>query len=210
MTPAVRYSEAELPTAHGRFQITVYRFGDEEAVALSCGSVAEKDDVLCRVHSECLTGEVFGSLRCDCKGQLELALGRIAEAGAGVVVYLRQEGRGIGLGNKIKAYALQDAGLDTVDANLELGFAADPRSYEMAAAILRDLAVRSVRLMTNNPAKVDGLARAGLRVASHEAHWAEAHETSQSYLETKKAKMGHMGDERPDPSAAQASGKANR
>jgi 3,4-dihydroxy 2-butanone 4-phosphate synthase / GTP cyclohydrolase II len=191
MTPAVRYSEAILPTVHGEFRIAVYQFGDEEAVALWRGEVAGQADVLARVHSECLTGEVFGSLRCDCRSQLELALGRIAEHGAGVLVYLRQEGRGIGLGNKVKAYALQDAGRDTVDANLELGFAADLRSYEMAASILGDLGVQSVRLMTNNPAKVEGLAGAGVPVSSTEAHWAEAHEASQPYLETKRSRMGH-------------------
>jgi GTP cyclohydrolase II len=197
MTPAIRFSEADLPTAHGMFRIAVYRFGDEEGVALWCGEVAGKTDVLARVHSECLTGEVFGSLRCDCRSQLELALGRIGEQGAGVLVYLRQEGRGIGLANKVKAYALQDAGRDTVDANIELGFAPDLRSYEMAAAILRDLGVQSVRLMTNNPAKVDGLDQAGLVVASHESHWAEDNEASRSYRETKMSKMGHMGASRP-------------
>lgn len=192
MTPAIRYSEASLPTAHGAFRIAVYKFGDEEAVALWTGELAGKAGVLARVHSECLTGEVFGSLRCDCKSQLELALGRIAQEGAGILVYLRQEGRGIGLGNKVKAYALQDEGRDTVEANLELGFDADLRSYEMAAAILRDHGVASVRLMTNNPAKVEGLARAGMPVVSHEPHWAEASDVSAPYLETKKTKMGHM------------------
>jgi GTP cyclohydrolase II len=200
MPPVVRYSEASLPTAHGDFRIAVYEIGEEEAVALWRGELAGKSAVLARVHSECLTGEVFDSLRCDCRGQLELALARIA-ADEGVVVYLRQEGRGIGLGNKVKAYALQDAGRDTVDANLELGFAADERSYEIAAAILRDLGVVSVRLMTNNPAKVEGLVRAGVPVAAQESHWADAHEVSRSYLETKRSKMGHMAA-RPEPGKA--------
>jgi 3,4-dihydroxy 2-butanone 4-phosphate synthase/GTP cyclohydrolase II len=190
MPPVVRYSEAALPTEHGEFRIAVYEIGDEEAVALWRGELAGKSGVLARVHSECLTGEVFGSRRCDCRSQLELAMERVAEA-EGVVVYLRQEGRGIGLGNKVKAYALQDAGRDTVDANLELGFAADERSYEMAAAILRDLGVVSVRLMTNNPAKVEGLVRAGVPVVAQESHWADAHEASHPYLETKRRKMGH-------------------
>jgi 3,4-dihydroxy 2-butanone 4-phosphate synthase/GTP cyclohydrolase II len=197
MPSVTRYSEASLPTEHGEFRIAVYRIGDEEAVALWRGEVAGKSGVLARVHSECFTGEVLGSLRCDCRGQLELALARIASQGEGVVVYLRQEGRGIGLGNKVKAYALQDAGRDTVDANLELGFAADERSYEIAAAILRDLGVTSVRLMTNNPAKVEGLSRAGLTVDSHVSHWADSSEASLPYLETKRSKMGHMAASRP-------------
>jgi 3,4-dihydroxy 2-butanone 4-phosphate synthase/GTP cyclohydrolase II len=191
MTPVVRYAEADLPTAHGPFRIAVYQIDGEEAVALWRGEIAGAAGVLVRVHSECLTGEVFGSLRCDCRGQLELALARIAAAGRGTVVYLRQEGRGIGLGNKVRAYALQDEGRDTVDANLELGFAADLRSYEIAAAILADLGVASIRLMTNNPAKVDGLVAAGVAVEAQEAHWAEASELSRAYLETKMTKMGH-------------------
>jgi 3,4-dihydroxy 2-butanone 4-phosphate synthase/GTP cyclohydrolase II len=196
MPAVVRYSEADLPTTHGAFRIAVYRIdgGSEEAVALWRGDVAGGERVLCRVHSECLTGEVFASLRCDCRDQLELALGRIADEGRGVLVYLRQEGRGIGLGNKVAAYALQDAGRDTVDANLELGFGADLRSYELAAAILRDLAVRSVRLMTNNPAKVEGLGKAGIPVVEHEPHWVEPHDESRAYLETKLQKMGHLAE----------------
>jgi GTP cyclohydrolase II len=205
MTSVVRYSEAELPTAHGPFRIAVYRVVGapspgsiaeaspvDEAVALWRGEVRGQEGVLTRVHSECLTGEVFGSLRCDCKSQLELALGRIAEQGQGVLVYLRQEGRGIGLGNKVRAYALQDAGRDTVDANLDLGFAADLRSYELAAGMLADLGVASIRLMTNNPAKVEGLAEAGVRVLAQESHWADAPEQSRAYRETKMTRMGHL------------------
>jgi 3,4-dihydroxy 2-butanone 4-phosphate synthase / GTP cyclohydrolase II len=187
-----RYSEADLPTPWGPFRIVVYHFGDDEALALVRGSVAEHESVLTRVHSECLTGEVFGSLRCDCRQQLEHALERIADAELGVLVYLRQEGRGIGLGNKVRAYALQDQGHDTVDANLALGFAADLRSYDMAAHILRDLAVASVRLMTNNPAKLDGLRQAGVVVAEHEPHWVASSDLSHGYLEAKRSKLGHL------------------
>jgi GTP cyclohydrolase II len=190
-----RYSEATLPTPHGEFRLVVYRIADDpkdEHVAMVRGDVSGADAVLARVHSECFTGEVLGSLRCDCRDQLDRALQRIAEAGRGVVVYLRQEGRGIGLGNKVRAYALQDQGIDTVDANLALGFDADLRSYELAAEILRDLGVASVRLMTNNPAKLAGLREAGIDVAGHEAHWVESSEHSAGYLQVKKARMGHI------------------
>ena len=187
-----RYSEADLPTPWGPFRIVVYHFGEDEALALVRGAVAGHESVLTRVHSECLTGEVFGSLRCDCRQQLEHALERIAAAELGVLVYLRQEGRGIGLGNKVRAYALQDQGHDTVDANLALGFAADLRSYDMAAHILRDLGVASVRLMTNNPAKLDGLRQAGVPVAEHEPHWVASSDLSHGYLEAKRSKLGHL------------------
>lgn len=148
--------------------------------------------VLARVHSSCFTGEVLGSLRCDCRAQLDQALERIAKAGRGVLVYLVQEGRGIGLGNKIRAYQLQDQGHDTVDANLALGFDADGRSYDLAAGILRDLGVTSIRLMTNNPAKLSGLAAAGVIVDAQESHWVDASEHSAAYLAVKKAKLGHL------------------
>lgn len=190
-----RYSEATLPTPHGEFRLVVYRVGDDpkdEHVAMVRGQVGSAAAVLARVHSECFTGEVLHSLRCDCREQLDRALQRIAEVGRGVVVYLRQEGRGIGLGNKVRAYALQDQGIDTVDANLALGFDADLRSYELAAEILRDLGVASVRLMTNNPAKLAGLREAGIDVAGHEAHWVEPSEHSAAYLQVKKARMGHI------------------
>jgi GTP cyclohydrolase II len=205
--PLHRYSDARLPTPHGEFRIVVYRTGepaaigstlagaDEEHVAMVYGDVTagDGDAVLARVHSSCFTGEVLGSLRCDCRAQLDAALGRIAREGRGVLVYLVQEGRGIGLGNKVKAYALQDAGADTVDANLQLGFDADHRSYDLAAGILRDLGVRSVRLMTNNPAKMAGLEAAGIPVAAHEPHWVDAGTHAADYLEAKKARMGHIG-----------------
>ena len=200
----VCYARSRLPTAHGEFTLAVYRTGersgpggstlggaDEEHVAMIMGDV-RGDDVLVRVHSSCFTGEVLGSQRCDCRAQLDAALARIAALGRGVVVYLVQEGRGIGLGNKVRAYALQDDGADTVDANLQLGFDADARSYELAAGILADLGVGSVRLMTNNPAKLAGLAEAGVRVAAHEPHWVGASEHAADYLEVKKDRMGHL------------------
>jgi GTP cyclohydrolase II len=148
--------------------------------------------VLARVHSSCFTGEVLGSLRCDCRAQLDAALARIGAEGRGVLVYLVQEGRGIGLGNKVRAYQLQDEGHDTVDANLALGFDADHRSYDLAAGILRDLGVTSVRLMTNNPQKLAGLASAGVVVGAHEPHWVGGTAHSEDYLATKKTKLGHL------------------
>jgi len=199
-----RYSESRLPTPNGEFRVVVYRTGDpagtggtalgagpEEHVAMVLGDVTG-GDVLTRVHSSCFTGEVMGSLRCDCRAQLDGALEKIGEAGRGVLVYLVQEGRGIGLGNKVKAYALQDAGADTVDANLALGFDADLRSYEIAAGILGDLGVSSVRLMTNNPHKIAGLESAGVVVGTHESHWVGSTTHSEGYLATKKSKLGHL------------------
>jgi GTP cyclohydrolase II len=199
-----RYSDARLPTPHGEFRVVVYRTGEpagmgasavgtgaEEHVALVMGDVSG-DSVLTRVHSSCFTGEVLGSLRCDCRAQLDAALARIAREGRGVLVYLVQEGRGIGLGNKVRAYQLQDEGRDTVEANLDLGFEADLRSYEIAAGILRDLGVSSVRLMTNNPAKQSGLVHAGVVVDAVEAHWVGASEHNAEYLQAKRIKLGHM------------------
>ncbi|HSD88908.1 MAG TPA: GTP cyclohydrolase II, partial [Kofleriaceae bacterium] len=193
-----RYSDARLPTPHGEFRVVVYRtgkpaeagatavgLGHEEHVAMVMGDV-RGPGVLCRVHSSCFTGEVMGSLRCDCRAQLDAALARIAREGRGVLVYLVQEGRGIGLGNKVRAYQLQDDGKDTVEANLALGFEADLRSYEIAVGILRDLGVTSVRLMTNNPAKQAGLEKAGVVVDALEAHWVGASEHNADYLEAKR------------------------
>ena len=204
-TRLVRFAEAKLPTPHGAFQLIVYRAADapantpadrhEEHVAMVRGELRGAEAVLARVHSSCFTGEVLGSLRCDCREQLDRALERIASDGRGVVVYLVQEGRGIGLGNKVRAYALQDEGVDTVDANLALGFAADPRSYDLAAQILADLGVASVRLMTNNPDKILGLEQAGVAVASHEPHWVTANAHSAAYLQVKQSRMGHLADE---------------
>jgi GTP cyclohydrolase II len=199
-----RYSEAKLPTPNGEFRVVVYRTGNpagagasavglgpEEHVAMVMGDVTG-EAVLARVHSSCFTGEVLGSQRCDCRAQLDAALERIAQEGRGVLVYLVQEGRGIGLGNKVAAYQLQDHGADTVDANLALGFEADLRSYDLAAGILRDLGVTSVRLMTNNPQKIAGLEAAGMTVAAKESHWVGESEHSADYLNVKKTKLGHL------------------
>jgi len=200
----VRYSEARLPVAVGEFRVVVYRTNgaagagqtavgaaEEEHVAMVMGDVTG-DSVLCRVHSSCFTGEVLGSKRCDCRAQLDAALARIAQEGRGVLVYLVQEGRGIGLGNKVRAYALQDQGSDTVDANLALGFDPDHRSYDLAAGILRDLGVSSVRLMTNNPGKLAGLSAAGIP-ATHEPHWVDGGDEAAGYLAAKKTRLGHIG-----------------
>jgi len=199
-----RYSEARLPTSHGEFRVVVYRTGrpggadatalgldHEEHVAMVMGDV-RGEGVLTRVHSSCFTGEVLGSLRCDCRAQLDAALARIGAEGRGVLVYLVQEGRGIGLGNKVRAYQLQDEGHDTVDANLALGFDADHRSYDLAAGILRDQGVASVRLMTNNPQKIAGLESAGVVVGAHESHWVGSTAHSEGYLTAKKTKLGHI------------------
>ena len=191
-----RYAESKLPTRFGPFRVVVYRErgGEKEHLAVIAGEVEGASDLLVRVHSECLTGEVLHSLKCDCRDQLDLALERIQDQGRGVLLYLRQEGRGIGLGNKIRAYAKQqDEGLDTVDANLALGFEDDQRGYRMAADMLRDLGVRSVALMTNNPRKVDGLAQDGVSVTRREPHEVEAHDYNREYLKTKQARLGHLG-----------------
>ncbi len=203
-----RYAEASMPTVHGRLTTIVYREAewasraeappDKEHIALlpgapllGAGKLPVAEGVLCRVHSECWTGESVGSLRCDCRDQLDRALAAMVAAQNGVLVYLRQEGRGIGLGNKIRAYALQDQGADTVEANEQLGFGADLRSYELAAAILADLGVASVRLMTNNPDKVAGLEAAGVRVVERMPHWGSDNEFNRDYLKVKQTKLGH-------------------
>jgi GTP cyclohydrolase II len=189
----VRYSSATLPLKHGTFRVEVYRdAAGAEHLAASLGDIAGTD-VLCRVHSECFTSEVLGSLKCDCRVQLDSALERIAREGRGVLVYLRQEGRGIGLGDKLRAYALQEAGADTVDANLQLGLPVDARRYDVAAAILADLGVRSVILMTNNPDKVSGLTAAGIGVTRRVALWLPSSIHSARYLETKRTRLGHLG-----------------
>lgn len=190
----VRYAEADLPTQRGTFRTIVFRdkrTGNEH-LALVTGDVEGRESVPVRVHSECLTGEVFGSLKCDCRQQLERAMEYISQAGYGVILYLRQEGRGIGLGNKIKAYALQASGMDTYEANRKLGFPDDLRTYDVAAEILRMLGVLSVDLMTNNPLKIAGLVDEGIpvrrRIPSRTAH--NAHNAD--YLKAKRDRSGHL------------------
>ena len=188
-------SEASLPTDYGTFNARVYEgvLDGEEHLALVYGDISAQDSVLVRVHSECLTGDVFGSLRCDCGPQLHAALQTIANEGAGVVVYLRgQEGRGIGLGHKIRAYALQEEGLDTVDANVELGLPVDSREYGIGAQILVDLGITRMRLMTNNPAKYGGLEGFGLDITERVALESVPTEHNLKYLRTKREKMGHL------------------
>lgn len=187
---------AELPTRFGRFRVVAFynnRDGKEH-VALVHGDVLGRADVITRLHSECLTGDALGSLRCDCRDQLAVALSRIAQEPCGVLLYLRQEGRGIGLLNKIKAYSLQDGGLDTVDANLALGFRDDERDYAVAAHMLASLTVRSVRLLTNNPRKVEELVRYGIPVSHRIPHVIPANEYNRFYLETKAHRSGHLID----------------
>jgi GTP cyclohydrolase II len=186
-----------LPTKHGEFRIHVYQPVGEavEHVAIVKGDLKDQERVLVRVHSECLTGDVLGSMRCDCGEQLDAALKRIAEAGQGVVVYLRgHEGRGIGLANKIKAYQLQDQGRDTVEANLDLGLPVDIRDYEVAAHILRHLGVKSIRLMTNNPRKMKKLADYGVLIAERVPMLTAHTPHNIAYLRTKQEKLGHMLD----------------
>ncbi|MEO6247890.1 MAG: GTP cyclohydrolase II [Sphingomicrobium sp.] len=188
-------ARAKLPVAGiGDSQMVAFRDGatGEEHVALVIGAFGGKPPLV-RLHSECLTGDVFGSLKCDCGPQLHEALRLLGEAGGGVLLYLRQEGRGIGLANKMRAYQLQDRGLDTVDANRRLGFADDSRDYGLAAAMLRALGVYSVRLLTNNPAKIDGLAAAGIAVVERVAHHMPVNPHNADYLATKQARSGHLG-----------------
>jgi 3,4-dihydroxy 2-butanone 4-phosphate synthase / GTP cyclohydrolase II len=190
-----RVVETSMPTEHGVFTAVGYRTSADngEHVALVYGDLADGEDVLVRVHSECLTGDVFGSRRCDCGPQLDAALERVAAAGRGVVLYMRgHEGRGIGLLHKLQAYQLQDRGFDTVDANLELGLPADARDYGTGAQILYDLGVRSMRLLTNNPAKRAGLEGYGLRVTGREALPVRLHPENVRYLRTKRDRMGHL------------------
>jgi GTP cyclohydrolase II len=187
-------SVASLPTQFGDFRIHVFTNDQDgkEHVVLVHGDVFGEEAVATRIHSECLTGDVLASLRCDCRQQLERGLSELASLPRGVLVYLRQEGRGIGLLNKIRAYKLQEEGLDTVDANLALGFRDDERSYEVAAAMLRTLGVRSVRLLTNNPDKVAQLNRAGLRVVERVPHVISPGRHNHAYLETKVRRSGHL------------------
>ena len=201
-----KVAEADFPTRWGAFRILGFQGTTiaavaqtdgcakeevEDLVALVMGDIHSKPPLV-RIHSQCLTGDVFGSLRCDCRLQLEMALGKIAKAGAGILLYEQQEGRGIGLMAKLKAYQLQDQGMDTVEANVELGFAADCRAYELPAEVLKLLGVKSVRLMTNNPEKVAALESAGIVVAERVSAEVEPQESFAGYLKTKHEKMGHI------------------
>src|SRR5580692_2950475 len=185
---------AALPTRYGRF--TIYGFKgqgpQDEAIALVRGKVGAKAAPLVRVHSQCLTGDVLGSLRCDCRAQLELSLKKIGKAGSGILLYLPQEGRGIGLMNKLRAYQLQDGGMDTVEANQTLGFAADARDYDFSAQILKQLGATKIRLLSNNPEKVRQLESSGIRVVQRIPCQPRISKISRAYLQTKKSKMGHI------------------
>lgn len=189
-----RVADVELPTPWGEFRIVGYRndVDEREHVALVKGDVSGKDDVLVRVHSKCLTGDVFHSKRCDCGAQLDAAMRKVVEAGDGVVVYLDQEGRGIGLLNKLRAYELQDRGHDTVEANEILGFPPDLRNYGIGAQILVDLGLRTIRILTNNPKKLAGLEGFGLKITGRVPLEVEANPRARSYLETKREKLGHL------------------
>ncbi len=201
-----KIAEADFPTRWGSFRILGFegvrtagqpgceaRPATEELVALVMGDIHSKPPLV-RIHSQCLTGDVFHSLRCDCRSQLELALNLIAEEGRGLLIYEHQEGRGIGLLNKLRAYELQDDGADTVEANERLGFEADLRDYRMPAEILRYFKIKSVRLLSNNPDKIAALERAGIRVAERIPCIVAPHESTEGYLRTKKQKMGHLLD----------------
>ncbi len=194
------FAEAKLPTQYGEFHVYVFRNDrdDKEHLALTVGEVRNERGLLVRVHSECLTGETLGSLRCDCREQLDSSLKMISLAGRGILVYLRQEGRGIGLGNKIKAYALQDQGLDTIEANHQLGFAADERDYSLAVSILKYFDVKSLLLLTNNPEKIRDLSEHGIEVIQRVPIEIEPTEFSREYLRTKRDKSGHLLDHLDD------------
>ena len=186
--------QTRIPTKHGEFILHYYTnsIDDKEHIAFVKGEVAEKTDVPVRIHSECFTGDVLGSRRCDCGEQLDMALDIINHAGFGVLIYLRQEGRGIGLLKKLQAYNLQDQGLDTVDANIHLGHLADERQYDIAALILKDLRVRSIALITNNPKKIDEMTKLGTQVNKRIAIETHVHLDNLDYLKTKAERMQHL------------------
>lgn len=187
------YAETLLPTSHGEFRCIIFRDPEGlEHIAMIAGDISEHEDVLCRVHSQCLTGEVFGSEKCDCKAQLDAALDQIQTQKRGVLLYLRQEGRGIGLGNKIKAYALQETGLDTVEANQALGLPVDSRDYGLAAEMLKMLRVKSVQLFTNNPLKIEALQQAGLKVSRKKLDMPAISDQAAHYVLVKQKRLGHL------------------
>jgi 3,4-dihydroxy 2-butanone 4-phosphate synthase/GTP cyclohydrolase II len=188
-----RIAQTRLPTAFGIFKLVLYESATDKKnhVALLYGDIKKNDEILVRVHSECLTGDVFSSVRCDCGNQLKQAMKNIAKEGKGVILYMRQEGRGIGLANKMRAYELQDQGLDTVEANVSLGFMPDQREYGIGAQILADLGIRKIRIMTNNPRKLVGLEGFGLKIVARVPLKVKISEHSKKYMATKKAKLGH-------------------
>jgi len=194
MTAVTRMTQTRIPTKHGDFQLCYYRntLDEKEHLAFCMGDVIAAESVLVRVHSECFTGDVMGSRRCDCGEQLDQSMAKVAQAGVGIILYMRQEGRGIGLLEKLRAYDLQDQGYDTVDANLMLGHGADERDYSLAALILQDLQVKSIRLMTNNPAKISALEAAGIQVKERVALETQVNSDNRGYLETKAERMSHL------------------
>jgi GTP cyclohydrolase II len=196
--PVEFVAETLLPTRHGKFRVRAYRDHTDgsEPLAIISGEVAKCTEVLLRAHDQCLTSEVLGSLKCDCADQLDLALRAINETGQGVVLYLPQEGRGIGLANKIAAYRLQECGLDTVEANRELGLPDDLRRYDTAAAIIRDLKIQSIRLMTNNPRKLRHLVQHGVKISQRLPVQTQTNPHSENYVATKATRMGHALDAR--------------
>lgn len=190
----VHFATADLPSQYGQFKIVAFKNNrdNKDHVAIVHGNLEGAEEVLTRVHSECLTGDVFGSLKCDCGPQLDRALQQIASVDAGLILYMRQEGRGIGLANKVKAYSLQDAGFDTVEANRHLGFDDDLRNYDISAEMIKILGVKSIRLMTNNPKKVEGLRSAGVKIVERKPIKTTPNPHNFLYLETKREKSGHL------------------
>jgi GTP cyclohydrolase II len=207
-----RRTSARIPTRHGDFQLCYYTNtqDDKEHLALCMGNVANAEEVLVRIHSECFTGDVIGSLRCDCGEQLQRSLAMVAAAGIGVVLYMRQEGRGIGLLSKLQAYNLQDQGYDTVDANLMLGHQADERDYTLAACMLEELGVKAVRLITNNPLKIRALQAAGIHVNARVPLTVTANAENEHYLLTKAQRMQHLLPETSEPASSGPSHEPQR